>query len=328
MSLWIILSLIGIVFLGVSSTAQKFVAEKYENRLWLFVQYLWMIIFAFLFVLIITKTEWIPMRPVRDLQSLLILLWVWIFWFIWILFLRKWFEKTNSWIVLVIANISTFLMYFANLYLFDSSENLPVIQVILAILFFWVISQFLIGKPVIRKTIKTTAKWTKQLISKWANPKISINKWALYPMVTAVCRAIFFVGNTYFVKNEILHPVQSVFFTEGIIFLIATIALIQAYKKWTIKAIKTIKLNHLRVYGISTLALVAGNFLMYYAYLDTAANIVNVIRLFSIVTTAIFARVILKDRMSKRNIVLMSIAFTILILFIFAEDLLKVFWIG
>jgi len=319
MTTGIILSLIWIVLMGVSSTAQKFVAVKYENFLALVVQYLGMAIFAGIGVLIATQVQDISFRPERNATSLAVLAGTGIFGFIGILFLWKGFEKMNGWIVLVIANLAAFLMYFVNIYLFDANEKLGILQVIFAILFFIVISQFLIWKSFIRKTIKKLfEKKTdkKQKISK----KSWFNKAALYPMVTAFCWAIFGIWNTYFVKTGTLHPMQSVFFTEWTIFLISIFAFLRVYKA-KISALKKIKLKHLPIFGLSTIMLVGGNFMLYYAYLDTPANIVNVIRLFSIITTAVFARIVLKDKMNKRNIILMGIAFAVLLLFVFAKEI-------
>lgn len=323
MTTGIILALIWIIFMWISSTAQKFVAEKYENLLALVVQYTGMIIFAFIGVVIVSKIQNIPFRPARDPTSLMVLGATGIFGFLGIRCLRKGFEKMNGGIVLVIANLAVFLMYFVNIYLFDSNEKLWILQIIFAILFFLVISQFLVGTGFIKRKFKKLFKKTKELVTPGVpNPKVWFNKSALFPMVTAVCWAIFGIGNTYFVKNEVLHPIQSVLFTEGMIFLIAIIVFLFAYKA-QISKIKIIKIRHIPIFALSTLMLVAGNFLLYYAYLDTAANIVNVIRLFSIITTAIFARIVLKDKMSKRNLILMAVAFGLLLLFVFAGKITK-----
>lgn len=313
MNLWIILSLIWSISLGIAGATQKFLAEKYENHLALVIEYIGVVFFATLWLLIITHIDWTSIRPVRNIQNLLILLWVWIFGFIGILFLRKGFEKMSSWIVLVIANLAIFLMYFVNLYLFDGWENLPVIQIILAILFFIVIAQFLIDKPIHKKNLN---------IKKLNIKKIKINTAAIYPIVTAICRAIFFIGNTYFVKNKILRPVQSEFFSEWTILIIAIIVFLWKYKG-KITIFKKVNPRHLPIFALWTATIVTGNFLLYYGYLDTPANIVNVIRLFSIIVTALLARIFLKDKLSKRNMILMGIAFVILILFVFAEEIIK-----
>jgi hypothetical protein len=85
---------------------------------------------------------------------------------------------------MVIANLAVFFSYFANLYLFDKSENLPILQVILAILFFAIISQFLLAKSPSAKEIKIN----KQSIKKLKTKKLKFNKYALYPIGTALCR--------------------------------------------------------------------------------------------------------------------------------------------
>ncbi|NOZ45060.1 MAG: hypothetical protein GXP45_08205 [bacterium] len=135
--------------------------------------------------------------------------------------MRKGFEKMNSGVVLVIANMSVFLMYFANLYLFDGQEKLPIFQIVLALLFFGIITQFLINKPIKTANIK---------IKNIERKKIKINKATIYPIITAVARSLFFIGNTYLIKNRILHPSQTQFFTEGTIFIVTIFVFLRKFK--------------------------------------------------------------------------------------------------
>jgi len=70
------------------------------------------------------------------------------------------------------------------------------------------------------------------------------------------------------------------------------------------------------------LTLVASNFLFYYGYLDNPANIINFIRLFGVIVVAILSWKFLGDVLTRKQFVLMSLALLLLILFIFADQLL------
>lgn len=56
--------------------------------------------------------------------------------------------------------------------------------------------------------------------------------------------------------------------------------------------------------------------LTYYAYQYAPANLVNIIKLFSIITTAIFGWWLLKEVLTKRELVLMVVATVLLIFFV------------
>ncbi len=313
----IVLSLIGVTSIGIAGAIQKFLAKKYENHLALVIQYIGVVLFVFLWLLLSSHIDWTNIRPHLTITHIGLLWIIGIIWFIGILFLRKWFEKMNSWVVLIIANISVFLMYFANLYLFDGGEKLPLAQTILAILFFIVITQFLVNKPLRKKKSPHTNELKNNNTKK---KKLKINRAAIYPIVTAISRSIFFVGNTYFIKNNILRPSQSQFFTEWTIFLVTIIVFLWKFKA-SFSLFKKIVPKDLLRFTIETLSLTAGSLLLYYAYINTPANVVNVLRLFGIIVTALLTRIFLKDTMSKRNIILMSFSFIILILFIFSDQL-------
>lgn len=171
----------------------------------------------------------------------------------------------------------------------------------LGILFFIIIAQFLRQQS--------------------ANKKFHLDIKMLYPLVTAVCWTIFFVGNTWFVKNAIMTPVQSVFATESIILVFAVLGYALLHKRNFKPVIQSYSSKILVPFAIIGSANVAAGFLYYYGYLDNPANIINFVRLFAVVTTTILAWIFLKDRLRQKQIVLMSIAFVLLILFIFADNI-------
>ena len=145
----------------------------------------------------------------------------------------------------------------------------------------------------------------------------------VYPLITAVCWTIFFVGNTWFVKNAIMTPVQSVFATESIIFIFALLGYALMHRR-DFKPVRASYSHKILVpFAIIGAGNIAAAFLYYYGYLDNPANIINFVRLFGVVTTTILAWIFLKDRLTRRQIILMSIAFVLLILFIFADNITR-----
>lgn len=312
MNLWIIFALIWVLFRWVANTAMKKVAMRYENNYTaLFFQYISVALFALVFVVAISTYMQVDIFPTLDLFQYGVLAVVGVIWFAWIALLYKAFDHLCSGVSLIVANLSVFLMYFANLYLFDASESLPVIQIVLAVLFFVIVAQFL---------------WTESTCPTKEEKKWAINWNIIYPVWTALCWTVFFVGNTWFVKNEIMSPVQSVFATETTILLVVILFYALRFKADFSDLYNSLDKKDILPFSLIGLWLVGWNFMFYYGYLDNPANIINFIRLFSIIATAIFSWIFLKDYMSKKQIWLMIAAFLVLIIFIFAEDILTIFF--
>jgi len=306
MSLWIIAAMCGALLQWTANAAMKHVASTIPNSyIGLVWQYISMTIFAIIFVVVISLFNGTAILPSLDGQALLVLLFVWFFGYIGIYFLFKAFASISGGVALIIANISVFMMYFANLAIFEWSESLPFLQILLGILFFVVIAQFL-----------RQQSWSKKFV---------LDIKMLYPLVTAVCWTIFFVGNTWFVKNSIMTPVQSVFATESIILVFAVLGYALMHKR-DFKPVRASYSHKILIpFAIIGSTNVASAFLYYYGYLDNPANIINFIRLFGVVTTTILAWIFLKDRLTPKQIILMAIAFVLLVLFIFADGIQQFF---
>jgi len=179
------------------------------------------------------------------------------------------------------------------------------LQILIGILFFVVIAQFLRQQS--------------------GEKKLVLDIKMIYPLVTAVCWTIFFVGNTWFVKNAVMTPVQSVFATESIILVFAVLGYALTHKR-DFKPVRA-SYSHkiLLPFAIIGSSNVASAFLYYYGYLENPANIINFIRLFGVVTTTILAWIFLKDRLTQRQIILMVIAFVLLMLFVGSDWIMTLF---
>jgi len=290
-------ALLGAVVFGGANTLMKSEATNYENDFAaLMLQYSGVAIAAVVAMLIASLGFGQELFPVLDGPARAVLVGVGIVGFAGIAFLYQGFNHLPAGVVMIVANLMVFLAFFANVWLFGAEEQLSLVKIILAILYFVVIAQFLRGDE------SGKFVWRRQVV---------------FPFLTAICRTIFFVGNTRFVKNAVMTPVQSVFSTELAVFAVALPRFFLTQKL----PVKTMNSLFKKSHFLSFLAIGGGiilaNFLFYFAYLDTPANLVNFVRLFSVVVTAILAWIFLKDSLSKRSIVLMSIALLLLVAFLF-----------
>jgi len=316
--MWLIFALLGTVFWGLASAYMWNNAKdkKFDNREDLVLQYKVEIIVALIVLVGFTVITSQSLFPVMTWQTWLILAIIWLVWFWWIFFLYKWFEKLNPAIVLIIAQLNIFIMYFANVKFFDSSEQLSLIKIIVAVIFFLVVSQFLLPWKTLSEEEKKKKFCLKSLVPDMH--KLKIDKYALYPILTAISRAIFTFAFIYLNKTWTFNPSQSVLFTEWAVWVFAILALLLT--RWKIKSfhnkLKTIKIKQLSPYILLWLFQIIWIVFFAYAYVKASANMVNVIRLFQIILTWVFARIIFKQKMTKRNIALMFIAFIILLVFV------------
>jgi|GEM_PF-1603627 len=92
------------------------IPNSYIGLIW---QYISMTIFAIIFVVAISLFNGTPILPSLDTQARLVLLFVGFFGYVGIYFLFKAFASISGGVALIIANISVFMMYFANLAIFE-----------------------------------------------------------------------------------------------------------------------------------------------------------------------------------------------------------------
>ncbi len=319
MTLWILLALLGTVFAGLASVWMDFVArdKTFDNNEDLVLQYKFEII-SVLVILWIFSLIWLWLNPIqRNFKILWILILIWIIGFAWIYFLYKWFEKLNPAIVLIIAQLNIFIMYFANVQFFDSSEQLSLHKIFLALLFFIVSMQFLLPDKKIKKNARSDKKFDLNVLLPDLN-NLKINKFALYPIFTALSWACFTFAFIYLTRNWTFTPVQSVFATETAVWFIAFLYLFLHKEKFIsfTKKLKKTTLTQIKPYIVLGVFQIIWAIIFGYSYLYAPANMVNVIRLFQIILTAIFARILFKQKLSQRNIFLIILSFLILIAFV------------
>ncbi len=300
LNLWIVSVILSTIFWWTANMLMKKASTSYaDNYLALVFQYIAMASIALSFWAVRALYQGEPFLPMLSLVERVMVLWVWVIWYAGIALLFKAYDRLCGWVALVIANLATFIMYFMNLALYPWQESFSIGKIIVALLFFAIIAQFLLDQgacPIDRKSI--------------------VNKAALYPLWTAVCWALYFVGNSYFIKSWMMSPIQSGMLTETMILVVAVIRymIIRGWK--TITAQQCMWKNRLLFMWIWLLNIVSV-YLTYYGYLTIQANTVNVIRLFSIPVASIMCWIFLKDQLTKKQTLLLVGAFVMMILFLF-----------
>jgi len=301
LNLWIIATLISTFFWGIASMLMKKVSNEYnDNYLALVYQYSAMAIAALSIGARWAISHGSAYLPTLDMKERWLVIAIGIIWYLGIMFLFKAYDKLSAWVALVIANLATFLMYFANLALYPGQEAFTLVKMILAVVFFVIISQF--------------------LLDQWGNKSVTrtslINPATLYPLATAVCRSLYFVGNSYFIKSGIMSPVQSGMLTETCILVVAIIWFLCHHTRDGLARIRTwISRRTAPIFlGIGFLNTCAV-YLMYYGYQTNPANIVNVIRLFAIPLTVLACWIFLRERLTKKQTILLVCACLVMMWF-------------
>ena len=182
---------------------------------------------------------------------------------------------------------------FLTLFLTKYQEN------ILAILFFVVISLLLFNNDQNKKK------------------QITLNIWILFAIITALCWSFFFSANTYFIKSNWMSPSQSLLLTEWWVAISAMIFYIYKYKlKSKQELTQSYSIRYLPWIIWVWLFLMASVLCKYYGYKYLPSALVNVARLFSIAMTTFFCRWRYGEKLQKREILFIVIAFILLILFL------------
>lgn len=305
MNLWIIAAIFGAIFSGAANTGMKHLSTSIKNNDTALVgQYISIIFFALVISAGIARRQDTEIVPALSAQAYTILCATGIIWFGAIRCLFKAFKKVNGGVWLIVANTAVFFMYFANVYIFGGAEKLPLPQIILAIIYFIIIAQFLWA-------------WSSE-----GKGKHTINRHILYALGTALWWTVYFVANTRFVKTDTLTPIQSVLATETSVALVAWVFYLISHRGKLQDIKQSYNTWHIATLIVIGLGIVGWTFFFYYGYQDNPANIINFIRLLAIVVATIFGRVFLKDTLTRKQSLLMIAAFVILILFLFIEKIL------
>lgn len=298
MSQGIIYAILGACIWWVFFTIISYIAQnnRTSHHINLARQYTAAVVVAIV-AIIITQIlhTWHSLLPSLSRISLGIFVVQWIIWFAGIFFLYKAFEKTPSSIWLIISYGYIFLAYGLNIVFFGSEELRNTSQIISVVIFFIAIALLLLESEA------------------W---KIRINKYALWAIGTMVAWLWFFFLNTWIIKNDIMTPIQTTIISETSIVWVALLYLIKKEKKNRIKAYTSIRQKDMIMYLALGVTAIGWNVLSYIWLLSEPANTINIIRISSVIFTAIFSRIFLHDRLSSKQIILIVIATVALWFFI------------
>lgn len=291
MSLGILFALASMVMWTVTNTIQEYIANNRATTslVW---QYCALVGIAAIAVLL---TDGFALATPTPLFFVLLAL-VGVIWYTWIRFLFESLRRLDLGITMLIASTYVFFGYFVNWFLYPEIEVFSVTKVVVAVLFFVILGMFLLHK-------NTTTQ------------RIEISRSFLYPLGTAVCRTIFFVVLNVFMKQWFLTAFQWTFYTEGAILVVAVMHQL-VVKKSLQKILVPVPRSIIRAYIARWIANFSMGVLGNFAYSLEAANTVNIVKLFSIVLSALFGYIFFRQVLQRKQIILMSVAFVLLIVFV------------
>lgn len=143
----------------------------------------------------------------------------------------------------------------------------------------------------------------------------------VYPLGTAVCWSIYFVANSYFIKSDVMSPIQTGMATEIVVFLVAVVWLFiyrNLHTKNRKESLRT-SFPHGKIAWFLVLIglfMALNTYLTYYGYQTNPANVINVVKLFTVPVGALGARMLFKDTLSKKQTILLVMAVVLMVGFV------------
>lgn len=291
---------IGIFFSGLSVTLSKRQAMNYTDK-YLAVLYKcsFIVIRAIIMIALNSSSTGEAIIPSMSVANRVLLISLSILGYSGLISLYKAYDKLHGGVVGIICSISVFLMYFMNAALFPGVETLSLPKIAVAIVFFLIIIQFIVHH--------TTDK---------LHHTHFINTNTLFALRSALCGALFNTGSNYLIKTGAIDGMHIVFISECIVFLCA-LAWYFTFRKGTFHTFKTsLTRRDGLIFGTLAMGNVIAGSLYLYAYESNPANLINFIKLFSIIVAMIFCRIFLKDTLSKKQAGLIICAVSVLIIFL------------
>lgn len=303
MNFGIIWACLATFFSGLSTTLQKKESMHYNDRfLALVYQCAFAAFWGILFVGIWMYQTKSSFFPEMSLLHWLLFISICIIWYIAVTLIFQAYRNMHGGVVLIITSVNVFLMYFVNVWLFPGVEALSPLKILVALVFFVVLTQFILQRS-----------------DTDIDHSHFINKYTLYALGAALCGAYFVTGNNYLIKTGTIQPLQIVMMIEVFILVIAIIWYFVG-DKWSRKILKkSISRREALVFATIGLCGATSWSLHYYAYATNPANLINFIKLFSIVTTATLCRIFLNDKLSRKQVLLMVVAILVLVAFLIVE---------
>lgn len=291
LTIWVILALASVVMTSATNTIQEYIADRYPAARSLLVQYFFLAVVAAVVVGLIDGFALTEVEP----WFIGVLIVTWLIGYLGIRLLFQALAQLDVGVVMMVAFSYVFFSYGINLLFFPTIEQLSLMRIILGVLFFVTISWLLLNKN----------KDGKGFVIEYA---------LLLPLGTALCWAVYFGMINYYIKSWFVTPLQNIFYTEGTIFVVALLNYLRTEKD--LRPLLKLPKRAIVPYAMRGVGVFLMGLFTYYAYAYAPGNVVNVIKLGSIILTAIFGRYFLNESLSKKEITLMGIAIAILAMFI------------
>lgn len=284
--IWNILMSLGNVFWKMSSV--NFWPYKALFIKYFLTSFLWIILLIYSWELFF----------VFNYSNVMYLLLLWLIGYLWMLSFLIAMKTNNAWIVTIVAYTYVFFSYYLNIYILWWQESFSYIKLFLWVVYFVLICFF--------------------VFKRWNNKEIKINYSILLPIVTAISWTGYYVLSNYLIKNNILTPLQNISYWEISTLIFAFVVFVSNTKlnwKWFWDSIFC-SFNNLKIYWAYAFFIFTWVYMSFIWYKYISWNIVNFVSLSTVVLTSIFAWFILKERISRLEIVLILLSFLILIGFV------------
>lgn len=280
-------ALLWAILLSVSNTFTKSVSVKFDIFKSIAFQNGILIVITFFVVL------YLDLLDINLLHILPYLAIIWITWFIWTYLYYISLKYINAWIVITIANLYIFWSYFLNAAIVWEQELLSWGKILLSITFFILTTIFVLERN--------------------NNKHISLNKKMLYPLWTAVCWIFYSSYRNYLVKETGISVLQWMFYSQSSLWLFAIISyVIQLIRKKTDINIKT---DQILSYSWVSIFMFLWTIFIFQWYARISWNLVNIIALSQIPILSVMSYMFLKDRLTRKQVIIISLMLINLILF-------------
>lgn len=303
LSLGVIGTFIATFFVGLSVTLQKKESMHYQDRcLALVYQYSFVVFWSFIFIGVYLYQSGSSFIPNLTTTERLLIVSMCVIWFIATNLMFTAYRHLNGGVAYILGSVGVFVMYFVNMQLFPWLEALSPIKIAMAVLFFLILVQFIVKRN----------EWDLK-------DHHFVNKYTLYAIGASLCWAYFTTTNNYILKTADISPFHILLFVE-VITLVLALGWYFACDKGSINGLrKNITRRDSMVFMTIGICWAIAWSIQYYAYQTNPANLINFIKLFSLITTSVLCRLFLNDKLTKKQVCLMGCALAVLITFMLVK---------
>ncbi len=283
--MWYIFIFLSVLFVSGANIFDKILSGQINREKVVMTRYFWAVSILIIFLIFTTSlpTFWIPgiLLMCLGVMNYLILL-----------AMYRGLEHTHTGLFFVVGYLYIPFLYYINIALFWESEVLDIYKFIIWILFLMTVSflVYITGKKM-------------QIVSLWSY---------FYALLCAIGWMLSIGWSAYVVKHAIIPPLH-IFFYEALgSLMFATI--VYTFRRKESLSFAFITSWQPLMWGIF---LALGLWLLLESYRYLPANVVNILSLSDLIVTTIFSYLILHEKLEKKIILIIWLAFILLISFAF-----------